>query len=268
MATKSPYSDPQMAEFYAKASAKYQFQLPAEDLVTWLKIQSGERVLDIGSGTGAVASAASRVVGLSGIVVALDGSIEMLRQQPQSAQRRIAACVPGLPFAEEAFDAVSASFVLSHIRDYPTALAQIHRVLQPAGRFGVTAWALGTPRVSEVWKSVTERFVNMKAVQEEFARIIPWDEFFSQSIHMEEALNSAGFVDVRSGTKEYQITITPQEYIATKIGSIEGTIVRDSLEEKEWNEFLSQLLVVLQKEFPGRIEYSRNVNFTLGRKPF
>jgi ubiquinone/menaquinone biosynthesis C-methylase UbiE len=264
---KSPYLNSQMAEFYAKASARHQFERPAEDLVKWLQITHGERILDIGSGSGTVASAASRAVGSSGIVVALDSSMEMLKQQRQSGQRRTVAWVPRLPFVDDVFDVVSAGFVLSHIADYAMALSQINRVLRPMGRFGVTAWVSGTPRVSEVWKSVMQRFVNLRVVQEEFARIIPRDELFSESIPITEAFKAAGFTDVKAETKEYLISIGPQEYVAMKIGSIEGTIVRDTLQKEGWEEFLNQLLRDLQEQFPDGIEYTRKVHFVSGRKP-
>jgi len=267
MRTKSPYLDSQMAEFYAKASARHYFERPAEDLVKLLQITKGEKILDIGSGSGTVASAASRAVGSSGMVVALDSSIEMLKQQLKSGHPRLVACVPGLPLVDDVFDVVSAGFVLSHILDYEALLSQINRVLHPMGRIGVTAWVRGTPPVSEVWKSVMDRFVNSKVVQEAFARIVPWDELFSESIHIEETLKLAGFADVKTETKQYPISIAPQEYVDTKIGGIEGIIVRDSLKEEDWKEFLNQLLCGLQEQFPNAIEYTCKVNFISGRKP-
>lgn len=266
MKTKSPYLDSQMAEYYAKASARHQFKRPAEDLVKWSKIARGERILDIGSGSGTVASAAWQAVGSSGLVVALDGSIEMLKRQQGNARRTV-ACAPDMPFLDHVFDAVTAGFVITHIPDYATALAQILRMLRPQGRLSATAWGSGTPRVSEIWKSVMEQFVKIKAVQEEFARIIPWDELFSDSMHLAEAFKTAGFMDVETETKEYFISIQPQEYVATKIGSIEGTIVRNFLQEKRWKEFLKHLLFSLQEQYPDRIKYTRHVHFVSGRKP-
>ncbi len=256
-----------MAEFYAKASARYQFERPAEDLVKWLKIAKGERILDIGSGTGTVAFAARRAVGPSGLVVGLDGSIEMLKRQHIDNRISTVAWIPDLPFVNDVFDAVSAGFVLSHFADYAAALRQINRVLQPQGRLGVTAWGSGTPRVSEVWKSAMERFVNIKVVQQEFARIIPWDELFSESIPVSEAFKTAGFIDVKAETKEYLISIEPHQYVAMKTGSIEGTIVRNNLNEEGWKEFLKHLNFILLEQFPGGIEYTRKVHFISGRKP-
>jgi ubiquinone/menaquinone biosynthesis C-methylase UbiE len=266
MKKKSPYLDSQMAEFYSKASARHQFERPAKDLVKWLNITKGEKILDIGSGSGTVASAAWRAVGPSGLVVALDSSIEMLKRQQDNARIRTVACAPDVPFVDDVFDVVTAGFVLTHIADYATALIQIIRVLRPMGRIGVTTWESGTPRVSEVWKSTVQRFVNMKAVQEEFARIIPWDEFFSDQGNVAEAFRITGCVDLKTDTKEYLISIDPQDYVATKVGSIEGTIVRNNLKEEGWKQFLNELLSNLKEQFPDRIEYTRNVHFVSGRK--
>jgi ubiquinone/menaquinone biosynthesis C-methylase UbiE len=266
MKNKSPYLDSQMAEFYAKASARHQFERPAEDLVNWLKIGEGEKILDVGSGSGAVASAAWHAVGSSGLVVALDGSIEMLKRQQGNVGIRTVATAPDVPFVDDVFHAATAGFVLSHFQDYPAALAQIIRVLRPSGRLGATAWASGTPPVSEVWKTTMERFVNLKAVQEDFDRVIPYDELFSDSTHIVEAFQTAGFLDVKTDTNEYLISIDPQDYVATKIGSIEGTIVRTNLNEEVWKQFLNELLCRLQKQFLDRIEYTRNVHFVSGRK--
>lgn len=200
-------------------------------------------------------------------MVALDSSIEMLKRQQGSARIRTVACAPDVPFVDDVFEAVTAGFVLTHIQDYAAALVQIIRALRPGGILGATAWGSGTTKVSEVWKSTIRQYVDPEAVQKEFDRIIPWDELFSESKHIVEAFKSAGFVDVKVETKDYLISVDLQEYIATKIGSIEGTIVRDNLTEEGWKEFLGQLLFSLQEQFPDGIKYTRNVHFVSGRKP-
>ena len=81
-----------------------------------------------------------------------------------------------------------------------------------------------------------------------------------------ESFQSAGFVDVKTDVKEYVISIEAEAYVATKIGSIEGTIVRNILQNEEWKQFLNHLLLSLQQEFPGRIQYTRKVHFVSGRK--
>src|SRR5262245_12473865 len=102
----SPYSDPKMAQFFANASARYQFGQPAQDLVRLLNPSKSERFLDVGSGTGLIASAASQN---SQVVAALDHSTAMLNQQSKNHRvLQVAGSAQDLPFRAETFDCVAA----------------------------------------------------------------------------------------------------------------------------------------------------------------
>ena len=58
-----------------------------EHVITRAQLAAGERVLDLGTGTGAVAARAAQLVGSDGLVVGVDISADMLR----AAQLRVAA---------------------------------------------------------------------------------------------------------------------------------------------------------------------------------
>jgi ubiquinone/menaquinone biosynthesis C-methylase UbiE len=75
---KSPYTDPSSVAVYARVSAPLQFDAPARDLVEILNLSSGAIVLDVGTGTGAVATPAAAAVGPEGRVIGVDASFEML----------------------------------------------------------------------------------------------------------------------------------------------------------------------------------------------
>jgi len=152
----TPYSDPTLAEYYAKASAKYQFHQPAHDLVAHLKISPGQRILDVGSGSGLIASGASLVTGSSGFVCALDGSIEMLKQQKTNGVIRVVANAQDLPFENDTFDRVAAGFVITHLPDHSQGLSEWTRVLRPNGFLAATVWQTGAIKVSEVWKNIVK----------------------------------------------------------------------------------------------------------------
>lgn len=105
-------------------------------------IAPGEAVLDAGCGTGTMAIAASRRVGESGAVFAVDASPEMLARAGRKAARKGAsvsiqpALLEALPFPDARFDVVITSFVLHH---FPTdllerCLSEIRRVLKADGR--------------------------------------------------------------------------------------------------------------------------------------
>jgi len=93
----------------------------------------GETVLDLAAGTGT----SSRPFAKAGaVVVAADISEGMLlvgkKRVPELTF--VNADALHLPFADDAFDAVTISFGLRNVEDVPTALAELHRVTRPGGR--------------------------------------------------------------------------------------------------------------------------------------
>src|SRR5436309_10707725 len=63
----------------------------------------------------------------------------------------VAADAPALPFKSETFDVVTASFVLSHIREYRRALNEIHRVLRVNGLIAASNWTATVDAYSQAW---------------------------------------------------------------------------------------------------------------------
>ena len=98
--------------------------------------EPGERVLDLAAGTGT----SSRPFADAGAhVVPCDFSLGMLRvgrtRQPDLAF--VAGDGLRLPFADDAFDAVTISFGLRNLNDPDAGLAELHRVTRPGGRLVV-----------------------------------------------------------------------------------------------------------------------------------
>ncbi|MEW6567165.1 MAG: ubiquinone/menaquinone biosynthesis methyltransferase [Chloroflexota bacterium] len=97
----------------------------------------GDRVLDLGAGTGDLALESLRQQP-RGRVVAVDFTAEMMRlgrSRPAGTQVRwVIADAQHLPFAPETFDAVVSGFLLRNLESLEPALAEQHRVLRPGGR--------------------------------------------------------------------------------------------------------------------------------------
>ena len=89
-------------------------------------VTSGTEVLDVGTGPGVVAAAA---LARGAVVTAVDASPEMAALATAAcpgADVRIAV-LPELPFADGSFDAVVGNFVINHLGDAASGLAELQR---------------------------------------------------------------------------------------------------------------------------------------------
>jgi ubiquinone/menaquinone biosynthesis C-methylase UbiE len=116
-----------------------------------LDVKTGEKVLEIGSGTGHALVELAHSTGPSGLVCGVELSPGMIAM----AKKLIQAKSPGsspvllngdagtLPFLEGAFDGVFLSFTLELFADteIPVILGECRRVLRPGGRIAVVAMA-------------------------------------------------------------------------------------------------------------------------------
>jgi len=109
--------------------------------VSKIEPEAGEQVLDVATGTGALALELARKIGKEGKVVGVDFSVEMLgRAQNKLAKTRchnlefICAKAEVLPFPDNAFDCVGTSFALRNVTKVEQTVREMTRVLKTGGK--------------------------------------------------------------------------------------------------------------------------------------
>jgi ubiquinone/menaquinone biosynthesis C-methylase UbiE len=105
------------------------------------QLKLGDRVLEIGSGTGTLTLAAKGRVGSAGEAVGIDIAPEMVAAASRKAIRKgvdvtfQVGSIAGIPFPGNRFDAVMCSFMIFHTPDdvRRKGFTEIRRVLKPGG---------------------------------------------------------------------------------------------------------------------------------------
>lgn len=109
------------------------------DLLQMCDLQAGQRILEVGCGSGYAACAAAKQ--RQAFVVAVDLEPHLLaRARERARSMRVEESVAitqadarRLPFADASFDGVICESVLAFLQDKASALQEFHRVLKPGG---------------------------------------------------------------------------------------------------------------------------------------
>ena len=124
--------------------------------------QPGERLLEIGPGTGYYTLDLAEWLGAEGWVEIFDIQREMLLHTMRRVNERGIGNVhpqrgdaASLPYEDDSYDAVVLTTVLGEIPDRDTALAEIARVLRPGGRL-IVGELFGDPHF-QTFASLRER---------------------------------------------------------------------------------------------------------------
>lgn len=148
---------------YDKSAGKYNaamFNPIGKQVIDLLRLQPGEKVLDLGCGRGACLFPAAEAVGPTGRVLGVDLSAEMVKLTAGDVSSFGFGGWVGVRqgdvqsfSAGERFDAVSAGMVLFLLPDPEAALKNIADHLEPGGRFAATTFPTVDGGLAAGWES-------------------------------------------------------------------------------------------------------------------
>jgi SAM-dependent methyltransferase len=140
---------------YDRHAGRYGRALALE-LIDFAGVAAGQRVLDVGCGTGQLTKELAATVGAES-VAAVDVSEPVLavcRARVPTADVRVASA-EALPFADGEFDAALAQLVVNLVDDPPGAVREMARVVRPGGVVAACFWDNEEmPLLRSLWDAV------------------------------------------------------------------------------------------------------------------
>ncbi|MEI5582884.1 MULTISPECIES: class I SAM-dependent methyltransferase [unclassified Agromyces] len=169
----------------------------AEPFVVALGAPAGLRWLDVGCGTGALASAVLDLAAPASLV-GVDPAEGFLETARARVARRAAAVefVRGdatrLPLDDDSVDAAVSGLVLNFVPSPEAAIAEMARVVRPGGVVAAYVWdyAEGMPLMSTFWDAAVELDPDAEALDQS-ARFTRWGPEFMRTL-LEDATGIAG----------------------------------------------------------------------------
>jgi SAM-dependent methyltransferase len=146
------------AEAYGRFMGQYSEPLAVE-FAELAGVVPGQRVLDVGSGPGALTAELVRRVGTD-VVSAVEPSASFAAAVRERLPRVDVRLAPAeqLPFPDGVFDAALAQLVVHFMTDPVRGLAEMGRVIRPGGVVGACVWdhAGGRGPLSAFWRAVRD----------------------------------------------------------------------------------------------------------------
>jgi demethylmenaquinone methyltransferase / 2-methoxy-6-polyprenyl-1,4-benzoquinol methylase len=122
-------------------------------LVSRIEAGPSDRVLDVATGTGAVARELVRQKGCS--VVGVDQSAGMLdaaRKRLDGGIELVQARAEELPFEDAVFDGLTFTYLLRYVDDPPATLRELARVVKPGGTIAGLEFAVPDGLARPLWE--------------------------------------------------------------------------------------------------------------------
>lgn len=228
-------------------------------------VRGGDRVLDVGCGTGVLTRAVASRVGTTGRVTGIDLNPGMLtvarRSHPEIDWRQGDA--GRLPFGDSQFDAVVSQFALMYFPEREGALREMWRVLAPGGHLAVAVWApLERSTGYAILTEIAERRTNTQA-----AAVLKAPFVLGDSARLLELFRAAGISDPRLETRSGSAVFPSlSEFVRIEV---KGSPLADLLDEPAYQALLSEASEKLASfcDHDGRVSLPLDAHIVNATKP-
>ena len=232
-ADQAEYWNSVQAEKWVTHQADFdqRLRLLGDSLISRAAIRRGERVIDVGCGTGATTLELADQVGPEGSVLAIDLSAPMLAlarrrsaDRGQDNVRFLSADAQSHRFEAAAYDLLISRFGLMFFSDSVAAFGNLRTALRPSGRLGFVCWAaLERNPWLALPLAVGERWLGSAEPQPPHA---PGPLAFSEAGYVEEILAAAGFVGVTIETVATRLPGAPTAETEAEFACMAGPLAR------------------------------------------
>ena len=192
--------------------------------------EAARRIVDIGAGAGTLLTFL-RARFPSALVVAVDRSEGML-ELASSSSPVVVMDASRLAFASASFDLAIMSFMLFHLPDAVSGLADARRVLEPGGKVCVSTWASDIEaRAVQIWNDELDA-IRAPSV-EELGRLANHD-IMDTTDKVQGLLRAAGFVSPQTSYHDHAYEMNPEDFVAlrTSVGATAERLRRLSDERR------------------------------------
>jgi ubiquinone/menaquinone biosynthesis C-methylase UbiE len=237
----------------------------AKDLIRHAALRPGERVLDVGCGTGIVARLAAQEVGSTGTVAGLDPNPGMLVMARSVARRPIQwhqASAESIPSPAEAFDVVLCQMSLQFMPDRRSSLQEMRRVLVHGGRL-----ALNVPgSAGEMFASLAKAMEHQ--ISADAAAFVRQIFSLHNSAELQQLVTEAGFDDTDVLEDSMTLPLPPaREFLWQYVQSTPLAAMMAQTDEKTRGELEREVLSNWQNfEEAGVMRHQQRVLTAIARK--
>lgn len=172
----------------------------AKGIIEALSPQDGEKILDLGCGTGYYLFLLSSLP-VSLYLTGLDNDQKALQEAKDSLDKKIKFILSDshrLPFKKNTFDKIVASEVLEHLADDQKALKEMYRVLDPGGVLVISTPSINYPFFWDPINWTLEHLFNIHIKKGFFSGIWNGHIRLYEKVELEKKFQKAGFEIVAS----------------------------------------------------------------------